>query len=66
MPDEITDAIESNATGPASASGDGQSVTQHSLADQILADKYLRSKSATDTHADRGLKFNKFVPPGTI
>ena len=61
--DPLDQTIHDNAAGPAKASVDGQSVEQHSLADQIAADRYLASKRAT---AGRGLgmKTTKLVPPG--
>ncbi len=63
MADDLTDKIRENAQAPAKASSDGVSVEQHSLADQIAADKYLASKEAAKTK-HRGLRFNKLVPPG--
>lgn len=63
MPDELDDTIRQNAQGPAKASGDSGSVEQHSLADQIAADKYLASKQAAKSK-NRGLSFSKIVPPG--
>ncbi len=63
MPDELDDAIEQNAKGPAKASGDTGSVEQHKLAEQIEADRYLASKEAAKK-PHRGLRFNKLVPPG--
>jgi hypothetical protein len=65
MADDLADSIRQNAQGPAQASGDAGSVQQHSLADQIEADKYLAGKDAVKKPT-RGLRFNKFVPPGTI
>ncbi len=65
MADEIRDAILENATGPASASGDGQSVTQHTIADQIAADKHLAAKQAM-SRADRGIYRDRLVPPGSV
>lgn len=62
MPDELDDTIEQNAKGPAKASGDAGSVEQHSLPDQIEADRYLASKEAAKK-PQRGLRFNKLVPP---
>jgi len=61
--DDLEDAIRENAEGPSAMSGDSGSVTQHSLPDQILADKYLAGKNAAD-QPSRGLRFSKFVPPG--
>ena len=46
-PSEIETAIEANAQGPESASGDAGSMRQHSLADQIAADKDLAAKAAS-------------------
>lgn len=64
MPDEtIADAIKDNAAGPAKASGDSISVEQHSIQDQIAADRYLASKRAA-TKPHRGLRFSRVVPPG--
>lgn len=63
MADELDDLILQNASGPAKAAGDAGSIEQHSLADQIEADKYLASKQAAKSKS-RGLRFNKLVPPG--
>jgi hypothetical protein len=63
MPDDLDETIEQNAKGPAKASGDAGSVEQHSLPDQIEADRYLASKEAAK-QPQRGLRFNKLVPPG--
>ncbi len=64
MSDEtIADAIRENAAGPAKASGDSISVEQHSIQDQIAADRYLASKAAAK-QPHRGLRFSRIVPPG--
>ena len=63
MADELEDKIRENASGPAKASGDAGSVEQHKLSEQIEADRYLASKQAA-TKKNRGLRFNKLVPPG--
>ncbi len=63
MPDDLEDDIRRNAQGPAKASGDAGSVEQHPLPDQIAADRYLAAKDAARSK-QRGLRFNKFVPPG--
>ena len=63
MPDELDDTIEENAKGPAKVSGDAGSVEQHPLTEQIEADRYLASKEAAKK-PQRGLRFNKLVPPG--
>ena len=63
MPDELEQAIKDNASGPAKAAVDGQSVEQHSLRDQIEADRYLASKEAV-RRKDRGLRITRLLPPG--
>lgn len=44
---DLTDKIAEAIDGPASVSVDGQSVTQHNLAEIIAADRYLASKEIT-------------------
>ncbi len=65
MPEEteIEDSIRRNAAGPKSAEVDGQKVEQHSLPDQIEADKYLASKKAVKSRTS-GLKFSKLCHSG--
>ena len=65
MPEEteIEDSIRQNAAGPKSAEVDGQKVEQHSLPDQIEADKYLASKKAVKSRTS-GLKFSKLCHSG--
>ncbi len=63
MSDELDQAIEENAKGPAKASNDTGSVEQHPLSEQIEADRYLAAKKAAQDKK-RGLKLNKLVPPG--
>ena len=64
MAENLDNVIEQNAAGPRKASGDSGSVEQHSLTDQIAADKHLASKQAA---AGRGLGIRrvKLSPPGT-
>ena len=64
MSDSLDNAIEENAAGPRKASSDSVSVEQHSLKDQIEADKYLQSKKAAATKG-LGVKFSKLSPAGT-
>jgi len=64
MPDDIDKAIEENATGPKKASGDGGSVEQHSVDEQIAADKHLASKRAAQSRG-LGIKLVKISPDGT-
>ena len=65
MSEELDNSIETNAAGPRKASGDSGSVEQHSLADQIAADKYLESKKASRTQG-LGIKLVKTSPGGTV
>ena len=62
MADDLSDKIREHAEAPKRARGDSGEVEQHSLKDQIAADRYLASKKA----AKRGLgvKRSKLVPPG--
>ena len=49
---EITPAqIATNATKPQSAAGDGESVSQFSIADQIKADQYAKDQAAASANA---------------
>lgn len=63
MPESLDQPIRQNAAGPAKASGDAGSVEQHKLTEQIAADKHLAAKEAIGKK-NRGLRFNKLVPPG--
>ena len=63
MADEMKEAIEKNAQGPQSAKGDLGEVRQHSLKDQVEADRYLASKEAGGKPT-RALHFTKLSPPG--
>ena len=65
MAEDLADAIRTNAEGPAEAHGDSGGMKQHSLTDQIAADKYLAGKEAMAS-AGLGLKVAKIVPPGTV
>jgi len=63
MPDDLQDAIETNAQAPKRVVSDGVEAEQHSLPDQIAADRYLSNKTAAAV-ATRGLRFNVFKPGG--
>ena len=67
MPDPtVTEqAIEQNAQGPKKAQGDAGSVEQHSLPDQIAADRYLASKRAVKSKG-KGIIISKLIPPGAV
>jgi hypothetical protein len=61
----LEQTIRDNASQPAKASVDGQSVEQHPLKDQIEADRYLASKDAA-RKPGLGVKFARIVPPGSV
>jgi hypothetical protein len=65
MTEPLDNTIETNASGPRKASGDSGSVEQHSLADQIAADKYLESRKASRSPG-LGVKLAKISPGGTV
>ena len=62
MADDLNDDIRENAAGPAKASGDAGSVIQHKLTEPFAADKHLAGKDVV-RKPNRGLRFNKIVPP---
>jgi hypothetical protein len=62
MADE-TDPIETARTSPKSAESDGTRVEQHSLKDQIAADRYQREKTAQQS-GSLGVNFFKMKPGG--
>jgi hypothetical protein len=62
----LTNTIAENAAGPARARGDSTEFQQHSLPDQIAADKYLASKSAIGTGKKLGIKFLRIKAGGAI
>ena len=64
MAEDLSEIIKQNAEGPAKASGDAGSMEQHSLPDQIAADRYLESKKAARSKG-LGIGMKKLVPPGT-
>ena len=66
MADDLKDAIKDNASGPKQASADGVSTQQHSLKDQIEADKYLAGKTAVSANPAKGFTRVKIVSPGTV
>ena len=61
----IQNSIKENAAGPKSASGDAGSVQQHSLPEQIAADKHIQSKQAMSSKG-LGIKLLKISPGGTV
>jgi hypothetical protein len=65
MASDLADTIAENAAGPKRVSGDAGSVDQHSLLEQIQADRYVKSVAGVK-RSNRGLRFNKVCPPGAI
>ncbi|MBL7134352.1 MAG: hypothetical protein ISS78_09675 [Phycisphaerae bacterium] len=66
MADDLKDTIKDNASGPKRAKGDSAEMEQHSLKDQIEADKYLAGKDAVSKNPAKGFTRMKIVPPGTV
>ena len=62
-PSPTESALEQNAAGPKQVTGDTGSLVQHSLPDQIAADRYLASKAAV-RRKGRGIVISKIIPPG--
>ena len=65
MAEPLDTAIQESAAGPRKAAGDSGSMEQHSLPDQIAADKYLESKKASRSKG-LGIKLAKIAPGGTV
>jgi len=63
-PSNLKDAILENALGPKKVTGDAGSVEQHSLQDQIAAERFLQSKQAT-RKPGLGIRLIKLSPDGT-
>jgi len=64
MADGLEEAIRTNAKGPASASDETSGVQQHTLADQIAADRYLQGKVTFKNRPSLGIPTTKLVPHG--
>lgn len=65
MSDDLLDKIKENAEGPRSVTGDSGTVQQHSISDQIEADRYARALDVQKKRG-RGFRVSKAVPPGTV
>lgn len=63
MSDDPASPIADAARSPKKVEGDAGSMEQHSLADQIAADRYLASKKALNSK-NRGFRVTKMIPPG--
>lgn len=66
MADANAQAIADNAGKPRSITVDGRNVTQHSIQDQIAADRYRRQVNATGARGVLGgvVRRQKLIPPG--
>ena len=62
---ELKDTIKTSAQGPKSATVDGVNAQQHSLPDQIAADKHLAQK-AVAAHPANAMRRARIVPPGAV
>lgn len=65
MAEDLTEAIELNAQGPASAEADGVKITQHPLVGQVVAAKHVGAMAAGKNPA-KALVRMKIVSPGTV
>ena len=63
MADELQQSIEQNAAAPKRVRGDSGEVEQHSLKDQIEADRYLASKKAA-AKSMGGIRISKMKASG--
>jgi hypothetical protein len=64
MAEELVLNIRDNAAGPRRAQADSVAVEQHSLTEQIEADRYLSSKEAA--RKGLGVRMTRVVPPGVV
>lgn len=66
----LAETVETNAAKPRAVTVDGQTVEQHSLADQIAAAKFAAANAAVTSEGNSvgngryGFTFFKFRPPG--
>ena len=62
---DLTQQIISNATSPNSMSGDGVSVTNNQISEQIAADKYLKANDALSglVNGTKSFARVRMVPP---
>ncbi len=60
---DLTDTIAENAAGPRKMEADGMVAEQHSLPDQIAADKYAKGQAAAAS-GGIGVRFLRIKAPG--
>lgn len=63
-PEEIAALVDAAAEGPASASVDGRSGTQHNLKDLIAFEKHRKGEEAAASTTGFGVRFFQTRPPG--
>jgi len=61
----LEETIATNAVGPKRAANETGSMEQHSITDQIAADRYIESKKAS-RQKNLGIKLTKLSPGGTV
>lgn len=61
---ELNETIENVAAGPKSVTTDGTTVQSQDIDSLIKADKHLAGGKSLGK-SNRGLRFNRIVPPGT-
>ncbi len=62
---DLTPQIEENAQQPRSMTVGAENVQQHSLLEQIEADRYLKDCAAAAS-PKRGFNLQRFKPPGSV
>ena len=65
MAEDIKDAIQQNAEGPSMARGDSGEVRQHTLEDQVKADKYLAANQGLQRNHG-GIRMVKLQASGSV
>ncbi|MFA5706523.1 MAG: hypothetical protein WCQ69_10690 [Bacteroidales bacterium] len=66
MSEELSDAVAASAAKPKRVRVDGMGESEeHSLTDQIAADKHIANVRAASGKYGFGLRFAKLNPPGT-
>jgi hypothetical protein len=65
LAEDLDERIRENASGPQRAKGDSTEMEQHSLPDQIAADRYLASKAAAKKKG-LGIRTVKLAAPAAL
>jgi len=60
------ETIKDNSTKPKRATSDGVTVEQHSVQEQIDADRYYESKRAAANNTGWPVRVNRIKPGGTV